>query len=125
MKSSILFALALSLVACSKDPPTAMGVCKKLEETGVASKCESRAPSGIGAAAIEAADFRLANGEGAQVLTFRTAGDLEATESAFTAAAVLAGPHRYSSKEALVFVQMNLSASKAEAEKVQSVLSDL
>lgn len=116
----------LFAAGCSADRPTAQAVCKKIvvERSG-GRDCEERSPDGLGAAAVSSYWYTLANGENAQVLQFQKASDYEATERAFDAAAVLAGPHRYGNKEALIFIQMNKGASPAEVTAARDTLNEL
>jgi len=114
--------------ACNKDTgPSAMQVCKKIVKAGVGENCKAKKPHGLGSAATDAVWFDLKSvpGKTGQVLKFRKAADLEATEKAFDAAAILAGPHRYSSKPALIFVQMNVGASKEDGAKAEELLNKL
>lgn len=47
------------------------------------------------------------------------------TVAAFDEVASLAGPHRYGSSNALVFVQINEGLSAAEGKKVEQLVSSL
>lgn len=119
-------ALLLLLPACAKRP-TAMEACKKLEATGAAASCREDKPGGLGAAAVEKAVFDLpgAAGKTGQVLRFDKDDAYAATEASFTGAALLAGPHRYGSKKALIFVQANESASLEDGKKLKAAVDAL
>lgn len=94
-----------------KEKPSAKDICAKIEKRGLGVRCVKETPGGIGSAAIAKYGFELAattspDARG-QVLQFRSVADYDATVKAFDSAAVLAGPHRYGNREALIFVQVN------------------
>lgn len=125
MKKVIVIAM-VAMLGCSKGP-SAMDVCKQIESSGVGSNCHAETPDGLGAGAKEAAAFDLVHvaGKGGQVLKFDDTDKFSKTVDAFDAAAMLAGPHRFGSKKALVFVQMNDGASADDGGKVRGVVSAL
>lgn len=128
MKSGICCALLVGtlVMGCTKKP-TAMTVCQKIEATGVGKNCREGKPGGLGAAAIEDAAFDLPSvpGKGGAVMRFENEGAYDRTVDAFERAAMLAGPHRYGSKRALIFVQMNEGLSMEDGRKVRSVVDAL
>jgi hypothetical protein len=127
--SALVVLLAL---ACSRTPagPTAGDICHKLEAAGVAAKCQvaSRGDAGLLAqAASDRVTFDLPSvpGKTGQVLGFRDAASYEQTVKGYEAAAILAGPHRYGSSKALIFVQMNSAASNDVGAKASAVVAGL
>lgn len=125
MKKFLLAGL-LVLAGCSK-PTTAMDVCHKLEAAGVAKNCHEGKPGGLAAAAVEDAEFDLVSvpGKGGGVYRFDRDDFYESTVTSFGAAAMLAGPHRYGSKTARIFVQMNDGASLEVGKKAKAVVDGL
>jgi hypothetical protein len=123
---TVTFVGAIGLVGCSK-PVTSMDVCGKLVQAGVAASCREKKPEGLGAAAVEAADFDLPSvaGKTGQVLRFEKAVYYQNTYDAFAAAALLAGPHRYGSEKRLIFVQMNSGASLEDGKRAKGVIDSL
>jgi hypothetical protein len=126
-----LFAVGLALTAaaltsCSK-PITALQVCQKLQEAGVAANCRAGKPSGLGANATEAADFDLPSvpGHGGLVLRCDTVQAYEGTVRGYDDAKVLAGPHRYGNADRKVFVQFNESATMDVGAKARAVVQGL
>jgi hypothetical protein len=101
---AIVSALSLS---CSRGA-TAMSVCHMLEDQGVAAGCQSAAPEGLGAEAVERADFHLptAPTKTGQVLRFGDAQTFDRAAQTFAGAKGL-GAHQYGSRKALVFLQMS------------------
>lgn len=127
MKAPVLMTLAaLSLAACSKKP-TAMEACKKIEAAGQAANCRSDQPGGLGAGAVEKALFDLpaVAGKTGQVLRFDDDAKFDATVRSFEGAAALAGPHRYGSKRALLFVQANDALPAANGQQLKAVVDSL
>lgn len=126
MKIGLLLVTLLALAGCSKNV-SALDACKKLEADGIASGCKESAPGGLGAAAVERAEFSLPSvpDKGGQVLKFENEGAYTRTVGAFEEAAVLAGPHRYGSKSRLIFVQMNEGASLEVGRKAKGVVDAL
>lgn len=119
--------LVSGLGGCKAARPTALEVCAKLVESGVAGGCKAEAPGGINVAAAEKAVFDLPSvpGETGQVLRFEKSSDYEATTKAYDAMAVLAGRHRYGSEKALIFVQLNSQASSEIGAKADAVVKGL
>jgi hypothetical protein len=118
--------IAVFALGCSKGP-SAMDVCKQIEATGVGSNCRADTPGGLGMAAKESALFDLPSvpERTGQVLKFDDDDKLAKTIVAFQAMAMLAGPHRYGSKKARVFVQMNNQVSVEDGAKVRGVVEAL
>lgn len=126
---SILPLLAIPLVlgmGCSKKPD-ALTVCQQLEAGGVATNCRKGTPEGLGIAAIEKAEFDLPSvpAKGGMVLRFEDDEKYDKTVSAFSGAAVLAGPHRYGSRTTRIFVQMNSGAPAEVGAKAKAVVDAL
>lgn len=122
----IWIATLVTALGCSKGP-SAMDVCKQIEATGVASNCRTDTPRGLGLAAKELVAFDLTNvsGKSGQVLKFADVDTYTKTVDAYDAAAMLAGPHRYGSKTARVFVQANSGLSGEDGMKIRGVVSAL
>jgi hypothetical protein len=122
----VMLAVLLAGLGCSKGP-SAMDVCKQIEASGVGSGCKADTPAGLGSGAKEAVVFGLTHvsGKTGQVLKFGDDDTFTRTYDAFDAAAMLAGPHRYGSKAARVFVQMNDQASAEDGAKVRGIVSAL
>jgi hypothetical protein len=104
-----------------------MEVCQKLQGAAVAANCRSANPAGLGAAAIENAEFDLPSvpGHGGAVMRFEKPESLDRTTDAFAAMAMLAGPHRYASRKALMFVQMNSDAPSDVGARAKAVVDAL
>lgn len=118
----------VSAVALGCAPkPTAGDVCKRLVEAGVAANCRQEQPRALTALATEKFDFDLPSvpGKTGQVMSFKDARDYNDTSEKFRAAAVLAGPHRYGSEKALIFLQMNDTAPPALGAKAKAVVDGL
>lgn len=129
MKSVLKIIGLLMLVTasgCAKKP-TAMEVCQKIVASGVGANCRAAKPEGLGAAAAERADFDLPSvpGKTGGVMSFEKEALFTATEDSFAKAAMLAGPHRYGSKKALIFVQMNDKLSLENGQKVKAIVDAL
>lgn len=120
------FLAVLALVGCSKKP-TAADVCQKLTGQGLAANCHEAKPGGLGAAAVERFDFDLPSvpGKSAGVMRFDKEETFDSTVRAFEGAAVLAGPHRYGNKKALIFVQANEGLSLEEGKKLKAAVDGL
>lgn len=127
MRAAVMVVVGMALLACSARKPSAMEVCKKLEAEGIAAKCVTDAPGGIGAAAKERVAFDLPSvpGSGGQVLAFEREDFYDSTEKAFAAAAALAGRHQYGSKKALIFVQLNSETSNDVGAKAKAIVDGL
>jgi hypothetical protein len=124
---AIVAALMLvTVTGCSKRP-SAADVCKKLEASGVAASCRTDSPNGLGAAASEKVSFDLPSvpGKTGAVFGFASADSYKSTTGAFEGAAMLAGPHRYGSEKALIFVQMNSGATPDVGGKAKAVVEAL
>jgi hypothetical protein len=119
----MILLLAVVIGGCSK--PSAMSVCKQLEAAKIGANCHEEKAAGLGAAAIERAEFTLPSvpGKGGMVLLFEKKEYYQQTVDAFAKAAILAGPHRYGSESKLIFVQMNEGAS-LETGKATKALVD-
>lgn len=126
MKRVICVGIVLLLAGCAKKP-TAMEVCKKVEASGVGANCREGQPGGLGAAAVENAQFDLPSvaGKTGQVMRFDSEEFYANTETAYGNAAMLAGPHRYGSKKALIFVQANDGLSVENGKKLKDVVDGL
>lgn len=119
-------AVLCGLAGCAPKP-TAEAVCHQLEAAGQAKGCHQDKPEVFAARAKTKWVFDLPRvaGKTGQVLDFANADDYQATVDAFTKAAMLAGPHRYGSSKALVFVQMNTGASLDDGNKVKGIVDAL
>ena len=105
----------------------AAAVCVKIVELNVGANCTEAEPVGLGIGAIEKYEFELPSvpGESGQVLLFSDKATYDKTVAAYDEAASLAGPHRYGSPSALVFVQINEGLSAAEGQKVEQLVAGL
>lgn len=105
----------------------AAAVCKKIVELNVGVNCTESEPIGLGIGATEKYEFELPSvpGESGQVLLFSDKATYDKTVAAYDGAASLAGPHRYGSPSALVFVQINEGLSAAEGQKVEQLVAGL
>ena len=126
MKKIVVVALFVGLAGCSKKP-SASEVCSKLEAEGVAAGCHEEKPLGLGAAAAERFDFSLPSvpGKSGSVYTFAKQDTFKTTVDSYERAALLAGPHRYGSEKALVFVQVNSGASLETGKKIKGIVEAL
>lgn len=127
-----MLACAVGLVvtcACgtSTAKPTAAEVCAKLEAAGIAKGCVEEKPTVINARASKMVAFDLVGtpGKRGHVLSFAAVDDYAATVEAYKAAAMLAGPHRYGSEKALIFVQFNDGASLDTGARAKSLVDGL
>jgi hypothetical protein len=127
---------ALGAAGCSSDDaaaspdPTSLDaaeVCRMIADLGVGANCTESEPGGLGIGANESYEFELPSvpGESGQVLVFSDRKIYDKTVAAFNEVASLAGPHRYGSSNALVFVQINEGLSAAEGQKVNQLVSGL
>lgn len=114
------------LGGCSK-PTTAMDACRALEKAGVAANCREDKPGGLGAAAVENAQFDLPSVQGktGQVMRFDREDAFTQTETAFMNAALLAGPHRYGNKKKMIFVQINEGLSLELGKSAKAAVDSL
>lgn len=117
---------ASSFGACNKGP-SAADVCKKIEAAGVGKNCKEGERKMLSGRASSKYDFDLVAvpGKTGQVLSFDRDDDYQATEKAFREAGMLAGPHRYGSAKARIFVQMNEGLSTADGNKVKALVDAL
>ncbi len=125
-KLIVLTIAVMCLAACSKKP-SALETCQKLEAAGIAAGCKADQPAGLGAGAKEKVAFDLPSvaGKTGAVFTFGDDAAFDATVGAFEKAAILAGPHRYGSKKALTFVQINNGLAAADGAKAKGVVDAL
>jgi hypothetical protein len=114
-------------VSCSKKPVAALEVCQKLVEAGLAANCHEAQPRGLAADARRQVDFDLPSvpGHGGAVFSFDTAEAYDATVKSFEGAKVLTGPHRYGSRKALIFTQLNDGLSMDLGDKVKALVEGL
>lgn len=126
-KTLLVLMVGMVVGACGGQRPTAMATCEKIVASGVGSNCRVGKPGGLGAAASEQAEFDLLSvpGKTGQVLSFGDEAGFDATTDAYGKAAVLAGPHRYGSKKARIFVQANSGLGAAEGAKLKAVVDSL
>lgn len=117
----------LPLASCSSSRPSASEVCAKIVAAGVASGCREAKPAGLGAAAVESVEFDLIGvpGKKGAVMRFDRESFFASTEEAFGKMAALAGPHRYGSRRALVFVQANSDLSLEDGKKIKAIVDSL
>ncbi|MFC8181571.1 hypothetical protein ACFULT_22060 [Rhodococcus sp. NPDC057297] len=78
-------------------------------------------------AATEVYDFDLPSvpGEGGAVMAFADGELYKKTVQSYEDAAFLAGPHRYGSESALIFVQINEGLSSSDGQKVEEIVDSL
>lgn len=119
-----------STVATEGAGPTSLdaaAVCRMIVDLGVGANCTESEPEGLGIGADEKYEFELPSvpGESGQVLVFSDSTIYDKTIAAYDEVASLAGPHRYGSLNALVFVQINEGLSTAEGQKVEQLVSGL
>jgi len=80
MKRWALFTAGALLAACSKEKPTPLAVCAKLQASGVPAGCKvGRAATGLGAAASAVFNLPSVLGQTGQVLHFTKESDYTAT----------------------------------------------
>lgn len=123
-------ASSTSPVAAAGADPTSLdatAVCQMIVDLGVGANCTQSEPAGLGIGADEKYEFELPSvpGESGQVLVFSDSKIYNKTVAAYDEVASLAGPHRYGSSNALVFVQINEGLSAAEGQKVEQLVSGL
>ena len=125
MTVSLLFAAP----GCGKNSVSAESVCKALETEGIATQgsCKKDEPKMVSAKAKTKYSFDLASveGETGQVLDFADESSFDATVAVFDEMAMLAGPHRYGSAKAMIFVQFNSGASAEIGNKAKAVVDGL
>lgn len=111
--------------------PTPMDVCKMVAATGEADECKAEQPGGLGHRAKESVTFKFKHvaidGErkGGQILSFETDETLAATVKDFEDMALLAGPHRYHSKSAKIFLQANSETPPELGRKLKKIVEGL
>lgn len=125
MKIATFICASLLAVACSGKSVTAGDVCGRIVSAGLGANCRSESPKGLGQAASSRFVFDLAGGKTGQVLGFDDAAGYEATVEAFGKAATLAGPHRYGSPSARIFVQANASMTQADGAQLKALVESL
>jgi hypothetical protein len=127
MNRIALVGVVMFAVGCSKKPVTAMEVCQKLVEGGIASNCHEKTPEGLAADARREAEFDLPSvpGHGGAVFSFDKAEAYDATAKIFEDAKVLTGPHRYGNKKALIFTQINKGMSMDLGDKAKTLIESL
>jgi hypothetical protein len=123
---AIMCAVFVAVVGCTPKPE-ASAVCKQVEAAGIGTGCKEDKPHMLSGRAKAKWTFDLVNvaGKTGQVLSFADAEAHQATVKAFEAAGMLAGPHRYGSEKALIFVQMNDGASLDDGKKVKALVDAL
>ena len=96
-------------------------------DLGVGANCTEDEPGGLGIGADEKYQFELPSvpGESGQVLVFSDSKIYDKTIAAYNEVSSIAGPHRYGSSNALVFVQINEGLSAAEGQKVEQLVAGL
>lgn len=126
MKRIVLVASLLLLAGCPSKP-SASAVCAQIVAAGIGKNCKEGKPLMMSARAKTKYDFDLVSvpGKGGQVLDFGSADDFKATVDAFNQAGMLAGPHRYGSEKASIFVQMNDGASLEVGKKTKALVEAL
>ncbi len=126
MKIMSILVVLVTVAGCSSKP-SAMSVCQKIQASGVGTNCREDKPGGLGAAAVEEAHFELPSvpGKGGAVLRFDRESFYDSTEESYGKAAMLAGPHRYGSRKALIFVQMNEGLDLTNGKKVKAIVDGL
>lgn len=124
---STSFGLPSMLTAGCGSKPTAVDVCAKLEANGVAKNCKPGERGGLSSTASEKVVFDLVDvpEKTGQVLRFDDTGAYRQAVDSFQAAATLAGPHRYGSEKALIFVQISDAASEAIGAKAKATVDGL
>lgn len=102
-------------------------MCSQIEDAGIGKNCVPGSTTGLAVAATGAYDFDLPSvpGEGGTVMIFDNADLYHKTVKSYADAAFLAGPHRYGSENALIFVQINEGLSSSDGEKVKDIVDSL
>ncbi|MDV6230633.1 hypothetical protein [Rhodococcus cercidiphylli] len=106
---------------------TAESVCAQIEDAGIGANCVRGEGNGLALAATEVYDFDLPSvpGEGGAVMAFDDVDLYRKTVQSYEDAAFLAGPHRYGSEPALIFVQINEGMSPSDGQKVKGIVDAL
>ena len=127
MNRLMVVALLMSGVAGAAKPVSAMEVCQSLVKIGIAANCREGKPAGLAADARRAAEFDLPSvpGKGGSVFSFDNAEAFDDTVKSFHDAKVLAGPHRYGNRKALIFTQINVGLSMDLGDKVKALIDAL
>lgn len=123
----------LAISGCSSDSSTSdesvtpESVCSQIEEAGIGENCVLGEARGLAVAATEVYDFDLPSvpGEGGAVMVFDDPEQYRKTVESYADAAFLAGPHRYGSDSALIFVQINEGLSSDDGQKVKDIVDSL
>lgn len=125
--SAAIVAAPVPKAADQPKRPSASEVCTKIEASGIGKRCHEVKPEGLGAAAVERFDFDLPSvpGKGGSVMRFDRESFFDNTEESYGRMAQLAGPHRYGSKKALIFVQANEKLSLEDGRKLKVVVDGL
>lgn len=116
---------------CSSDSPdgsaTPASVCWQIQDAGIGENCAPGNPTGLAIAATEAYDFDLPSvpGKSGTVMIFDNADQYRKTVQSYADAAFLAGPHRYGSENALIFVQINEGLSSSDGQNVKDIVDSL
>ena len=113
--------------SASSGATTPASVCSQIEDAGIGKNCAPGSTTGLAVAATGAYDFDLPSvpGEGGTVMIFDNADLYHKTVKSYADAAFLAGPHRYGSENALIFVQINEGLSSSDGEKVKDIVDSL
>ncbi|MEV0947336.1 hypothetical protein [Rhodococcus sp. NPDC049939] len=102
-------------------------MCAQIEEAGIGTNCAESEPGGLAVAATERYEFDLPSvpGEGGAVMKFDDEDLYRKTVKSYDDMSFLAGPHRYGSESALIFVQINEGLSSSDGKKVQEIIQGL
>lgn len=102
-------------------------LCAEIEKAGIGGNCVRGEGTGLQLAATEVYDFDLPSvpGEGGSVMAFDNVALYRKTVQSYEDAASLAGPHRYGSESALIFVQINEGLSSSDGQKVKEIVDSL
>lgn len=123
--------LLLIVTGCSSNSSeantTPEDVCAQIEKAGIGENCVRGEGAGLALAATEVYDFDLPSvpGEGGAVMAFDDVDLYKKTVQSYEDAAFLAGPHRYGSEPALIFVQINEGLPSSEGQKVKEIVDAL
>lgn len=122
--SSVVATTATEKPSAASAENAAQRVCVQIEKAGVGTNCVRGEATGLQLAATAVYDFDLPSvpGEGGAVMAFDDAALYRKTVQSYEAAAALAGPHRYGSEPALIFVQINEGLSSSDGRKVQQIV---
>lgn len=111
----------------SAEATTPASVCSQIEDAGIGKNCAPGSTTGLAVAATGAYDFDLPSvpGKSGTVMIFDNADLYRKTVQSYSDAAFLAGPHRYGSESALIFVQINEGLSSSDGQKVKDIVDSL